>query len=239
MRVESNAHHNFRKYMISGFVGMLTLSMIMFSVSWWNNEDQIIQEGQVLGLGPYGYGPGFTVNSSPQSDQVEVTATVVGCFLYIHVYPEKRIPQTGNWSNEMLVNVYDSSGTTQLVTFTTTANSLGYTPPVNMCTLLGGTPSVTGYILRVKGLSHLRQRFPAVTGFGTVQTLFDLVPLEPPLLAGETSIVFDNFINGLDLSTQVNALYTGNIKNDLNRDGQVNSLDLSNTIFNLYLFGEN
>lgn len=58
-------------------------------------------------------------------------------------------------------------------------------------------------------------------------------------LAGETSGIFDNYINSLDISTQVsNYNSTNNEKNDLNGDGVVNSLDISMTSFNVFTEGQ-
>lgn len=221
-----------RQNITSLLLGVLTLSM----VAWGVNTQAYLQSGMGQSVLGFGYGPGFT--TGPDTGSVTVSAQVFGCYILIRVYPEKRIPQIGNWSNQMFVDVFNS-GDTLLTTLDITSNNLGFSPPIDMCAILGTPPGPGTYAMRVKGLSHLRMRFPSVSAFTTVQTLFDLVNLRPPLLAGETSIVFDNFINGLDLSTQVNELYTGDVKNDLNRDGIVNSLDLSNTIFNLYVFGEN
>jgi hypothetical protein len=58
------------------------------------------------------------------------------------------------------------------------------------------------------------------------------------LLAGDTGSTNDNYINSLDLSTLVEKFYTADNKNDLNQDGIVNSLDLSNQIFNLFKTGD-
>jgi hypothetical protein len=59
------------------------------------------------------------------------------------------------------------------------------------------------------------------------------------MLAGETSIQFDNKINSLDFSTQVRSLFeTNDQKNDLNQDGEVNTLDISNTVYNFYKTGD-
>lgn len=226
-----NQHRQIREYFVAMLFGFLTVTIVALGLNLSR-----LDPGSVLGVGlGYGYGPGFT--TGPDNDSLTVTATVEGCFILIRVYPEKRIPIIGNWSNQMEIDIYDANSIF-LTSVNLTSNNLGFSPPIDMCTLLGSSPGIGQYILRVKGLSHLRQRFPPVTSFTTVQTLFDLVNLEPPLLAGETSIIFDNFINGLDLATQVDRIYTGDIKNDLNRDGLVNSLDLSNTIFNLYVFGE-
>ena len=58
------------------------------------------------------------------------------------------------------------------------------------------------------------------------------------LKAGDAQEDKDDFINGLDISAIVRALYTSDLNSDLNRDGQVNALDLSITIINIYQSGE-
>ena len=67
---------------------------------------------------------------------------------------------------------------------------------------------------------------------------FDLTKENKDLLAGAISIVYNNFINALDLSVMMNELFSNDVKADLNQDGLVNSLDLSNQIYNFYDFGE-
>jgi hypothetical protein len=95
------------------------------------------------------------------------------------------------------------------------------------------------YNFYVRGFSHLNKKFLNFRAFNPLETEIDFTVGGAELSAGETSVVYDNKINSLDLSTQISAFYsTTDIKNDLNRDGKVNSLDFSNSIYNLYDIGE-
>jgi hypothetical protein len=158
------------------------------------------------------------------------------CLLNLKVYPEKRIPRTGNWGTLVTVEIYNIfnqfQGTMQArsnnagdVTFNACANNIILEPGI--------------YNFYVRGLSHLRKSFPLQQAFDSDDTISDLTTGGRVLLAGETSNIFDNKINSLDASTQVRAFYkTDDEKNDLNRDGKVNSLDFSNTVYNFYRTGD-
>jgi len=158
------------------------------------------------------------------------------CNLEIIVYPEKRIPSTNNWSNLNEIEAVSSSNQS-LGKITLQADNQGKML-VDICTQY---PISDGqYTFFVRGISHLRKRFSNIQ----IQTdnsnpSIQLGSLADSLLAGETSFVFDNKINSLDISTQIKVMYsTSNIKNDLNRDGKVNALDISNAIFNFYKTGQ-
>ncbi len=158
------------------------------------------------------------------------------CLLNLKVYPEKRIPRTGNSGTLVTVEIYNIlnqfQGTMQArsnsagdVTFNACANNIILEPGI--------------YNFYVRGLSHLRKSFPLQQAFDSENTVSDLTTGGRVLLAGETSNIFDNKINSLDASTQVRAFYkTDDEKNDLNRDGKVNSLDFSNTVYNFYRTGD-
>lgn len=158
------------------------------------------------------------------------------CLLNLKVYPEKRIPRIGNWGPLVNVDIYNvanlylgsmesRSNASGDVTFNACANNIILEPGI--------------YNFYVRGLSHLRKSFPLQQAFNSNDTISDLTTGGRVLLAGETSNIFDNKINSLDVSTQVRAFYkTDDEKNDLNRDGKVNSLDFSNTVFNFYKTGD-
>lgn len=165
-----------------------------------------------------------------------INARVSSCILTFRVYPEKRIPSTNNWSNETILEIFRYSSGVKEGEVTATTDSQGQAT-VNLCengmNLVGDE-----YIFRVKGLSHLRKNFGPVFAFDDREEFVDLTVANQRLLAGETSPIFDNVINSMDISTQINYIYSTNIKNDLNRDNYVNSLDISNTITNFFLRGD-
>lgn len=152
----------------------------------------------------------------------------------LRVLPEKRIPATGNWSNQNTVEIRLPNSTTPIITqiINTNANGDGIMTSVDSDVIPPGN-----YDFAVKGYSHLRKKYTAILGSNIITTLD--FSNDGDLLAGDTSIVEDNFVNSLDLSQISIYLYTGNLKNDLNRDTGVNSLDLSNMSYNLYVGGDN
>ena len=158
------------------------------------------------------------------------------CTSVFKAYPEKRIPRIGNWSTDIISDVYVVNGS-KLATGTATSDSQGiYT--IDYCAL-GYTLFPGNYDFYVKGFSHLEKKFANTPAFDVDgPSITDFTTGSRQLFAGETSMVFDNKINSLDLSTQIRLLYSADIKNDLNRDTKVNSLDLSNTVWNLYMLGD-
>lgn len=168
-------------------------------------------------------------------NQVTVTANVQSCIFLLEVRPEKRIPATNNWGTLVTVDVFSASNV-YIGTVQANSNNLGVVE-FDLCA--SGLPLSAGtYRLYVRGFSHLRRNYGLQSGFTTAQTYINLVPIGT-MFTGETSIVYDNYINVLDISTQITNMYsTSSIKNDLNRDGTVNVLDIANTITNFYLSGD-
>jgi len=166
---------------------------------------------------------------------VNVSANVSACLLNFTLYPEKRIPSNGNWSNTIQLQIRNSVNT-PLANVTFDTNALG-NAFVNLCD--NGIKLTPGtYNFSVAGLSHLRKNFNGVSAFYFYQTDFVRTEANDRLLAGETSVVYDNYINSLDISFLVATLYTDNLRSDLNRDNLVNSLDLSNQVYNIYKTGD-
>ncbi|MBD3363059.1 hypothetical protein GF362_05040 [Candidatus Dojkabacteria bacterium] len=177
------------------------------------------------------------------SDSVTVEAVIAGCELYVSATPEKRV--NDYLATILTIEIYEDEGPgeddgegnyvghVQVLT-----NSDGY-GTIDICDQLGEMPPPGVYDFYARAYSHLRKGFVDLDAFYTPNSTLDLTDGGSfQFLAGETSNVFDNKINSLDISTQINHLYTDDYKNDLNQDDEVNSLDLSNTIFNFYLVGE-
>jgi len=183
-----------------------------------------------------------TIKASAQASDIDTTIISVRviseCFVELIVYPEKRIPATGNWANTNKVEFVSQAGQS-LGVITLQADNEGKMR-FDSCVQYPISSGI--YTVFVSGISHLRARFDAVTVNVSATTQIPSINLTTSgqkLLAGETSTIFDNKINSLDLSTQISAMYsTTNVKNDLNRDGKVNALDISNTIFNFYKTGQ-
>lgn len=151
----------------------------------------------------------------------------------IVVHPEKRIPRNSNWSNLNVVDIREKNDTNILITQVVNTNNLGEgeLAQIDIDNLSPGRYDVT-----IKGVSHLKKLYKDIEFRQNTFTM-DLTPYGD-LKAGDTSVIEDNYINSLDISTQVKNLYTNDTKNDLNRDSVVNSADISNTLHNLYLFGD-
>lgn len=170
------------------------------------------------------------------TEQVDVSATINSCLLEVTVKPEKRIPPVGNDQTELTIDIYDTANNLQ-GTVTGNSNNLGIAT-IDICDQ-GINLSPGTYNFKARGLSHLRKDFGDYFAFSLAVTEIDLSQSgTEKLLAGETSVIYDNYINSLDISTQINNLYTNDNKNDLNQDSTVNSLDISNTIYNFYIAGE-
>jgi len=188
-----------------------------------------------IGIWAYLKTEGSVAGILTDNDQTVIKADIYGCDMDLTVYPERRIPAANNWATDLVVYIYDS-GNTLLGTLTGTSDNAGLLTE-DLCSqgiyLTSGT-----YNIKVRGKSHLTKGFNSINGFTYYTNSIDLTGGGERLLAGETSLVYDNYINGLDLSTQIKALYSGNDKDDLNQDGIVNSLDISNTLSNLLTTGD-
>lgn len=191
----------------------------------------------ISGLAMAGMIPGSQVDAQ-EEEQVQIGAVVPGCQLSVIAKPEKRWPRIGNWDTFLTVRIYNSSNGF-VGQYTDLSNASEGRSTVNICQLLGFTPPPGNYRFFIRGFSHLYRDFGLVSAFGGQITELDFSTDGRILYAGETSNVFDNKINSLDISTQINALFSQNDpKNDFNQDGEVNSLEIANTIDNFYMLGD-
>jgi len=168
-------------------------------------------------------------------DTVTITAEVRGCLLDIKAHMERRYQD--NMSTILTIEMYNKDDTTYLGSITTTTDSDGEAI-VDGCAE-GLTQPGGEYDYRVRGYSHLLKKFEDQDTYVNTVTDMDFTETETfQFFAGETSNTFDNKINSLDISTQIEHIFTTDYKNDLTQDGQVNSLDISNTVDNFYLLGD-
>jgi hypothetical protein len=200
-----------------------------------NIKNRIVPVLIVASVLGFGYFSVFKVNAVPTptivktgdvkvEGQVDYTVT-------IRAKPEKRIPQVGHWVNQSTVEIRNPGFTSPITTQVVQHDDDGYaTFGVDSSLVPPGN-----YDIAVKGYSHLNKVFPNKS-FGPNTLSFDLS--SPELLAGDTSVVEDNYINSMDFAFAINNLYTSNIKSDLNRDGVVNSLDIGNIVKNIYQTGD-
>jgi len=172
--------------------------------------------------------------SSTQEPTVTISAYIKAQGVKFKVYPEKRHTVTGNWSTVANITMENCQDNTQIDFNNIITNDNGegqFTLPESPV-VAGGT-----WRFYVKGLSHLIKKFNCYP-IDRVITIINLYAEDRKLKAGEISPVFDNLINSLDLSFISRNLYTNNNISDLNFEGTVNALDLSNLIYNYYQAGD-
>ncbi len=168
------------------------------------------------------------------TDSLTVTTIVRPEVIQFKLHPEKRIPRTNNWDTYVEFEIQECGTLQNVLNFSNVeTNNIGdgvvYIPASEF--LLN-----KAYAFKLKAYSHLAKQMGCypVTTAGTV---IDFTP-EGDVLAGDASVVSDNYVNSLDLSNTVRQLFSADYKNDLNQDGEVNSLDLSNEVYNLFVFGD-
>lgn len=169
------------------------------------------------------------------SDDVTVSVQIIGgCILDIKAHMERRY--NDNMSTILNIQFFTEPTDTYFGQITVTTDSDGEAV-VNACNeglYLGSSE----YITRVRGYSHLLKKFEDTEISGNITDLDYTEGESFEFFAGETSNIFDNKINSLDISTQIQHLYSNNYKNDLTQDGKVNSLDISNTVDNFFMEGD-
>lgn len=171
------------------------------------------------------------------SNSVTVSLTVQsgsgGIPLHIVAIPEKRIPNTGNNSTLLTVEVREPGSASPLFSQVITTGSGGTYSGLLVTGLDPGT-----YDLAVKGYSHLRVKKSNVA-FSSGTTVDFTDGGTNPLPSGDVnSTDGDNKVNGIDLTLIVGGLTGTEVRYDLNRDGVVNGIDLTNAVSNLNDIGD-
>ena len=163
--------------------------------------------------------------------EIGVSASVQACEVTFLLKPEKRIPREGNFSNTYSIIIFDNK-LTKIYNIDKIETDKDGRGSWDFCSK-NITPTSGVYSIYVKGTSHLGKLFENVNGFYNYSTEFNLARFEGDyLLAGD--VEDNNYINSIDINQLVLGLYTSEKKYDLNQDGIVNSLDLSNQIYNLH-----
>lgn len=151
------------------------------------------------------------------------------------VHPEKRIPATGNWSTTLRFQIRNCITSSVLYSYNNITTNTSGQGTINIPNDQLINPDNYGFA--VKGLSHLTKEYNCQIFADNVAEILDFTA-EGDLLAGDTSNSTDDYINSLDLSNTLRNIYTSDAKHDLNQDSTVNSLDISNLIFNIFLGGD-
>jgi len=203
----------------------VSLVIIISQFSNTNSQDSILGQTWCGGINPC---------SIAGDSDVTVSAFIRINHIDFTVYPEKRQPSTGNWGTfiDFVLEDCVSSNTYTFSNIPTDplGNGRIEIPAINP--LLDGD-----YRFFAKGNSHLNEEFNCYT-LETINPYINLTLEGKELLAGEVSTVYDNYINSLDMSVLINALFTSNSISDLNHDSVVNALDFGNQIYNLFVAGD-
>lgn len=168
-----------------------------------------------------------------EESPINISGFIASSDLKIRVFPEKRIPKIGNWDTVLDVDLVSCTNGNTYSINDSPSNIEGY---ADLDLSINNVPT-DEYKFFVTGYSHLTEEFDCYSVSGNSE-IIDLSLENKDLLAGEISTYFDNYINALDISVMVKDLYTTEYLSDLNQDGEVNSLDLSNQIYNLYKAGD-
>ncbi len=150
----------------------------------------------------------------------------------IKARPEKRVNPTQNWGTSAKL-VFFSRNTGNVIFETQIPiNDSGF-GSISTDKLPDGL-----YDVSLKGLSHLTKIIRGEEINSEIHNLDFTFGETFYLLAGDVHKSKDDFINALDITATVKALYTSDIHADLNKDGLVNALDITMTVNNIYKNGE-
>lgn len=168
---------------------------------------------------------------------VSVTVTVTPCDVDFMTRPQKRVTTAGgNLAETLVIEIINPATSDTITTSTVNSGSDGVatTPTCPYTYFTEGS----SYDIAIKGASHLRRIYPGKVFAGFPDVLVDVS--SPELIAGDTDLpAGDNDIDYDDIKQMsINMYSTADMRNDLNRDGKVNSLDLAIMITNLGLVGQ-
>lgn len=171
-------------------------------------------------------------SSCKLEDGLKPAAEKVKRTFKIKAWPEKRVNTPGNWGTEAKVVFYNRDFRSIVYQAIIPINDQGWG------ILETDEISEGMYHISVKGLSHLTKVMRNKEIKSKLYTLDFTFGETFYLLAGDSHSDKDDFVNGLDIATEVEKLYNDNVHADLNKDGMVNGLDISITVGNLYKYGQ-
>lgn len=170
-----------------------------------------------------------------KQESVSITGTVLPSEINIKVYPEKRIPATSNWATTANVQIRPTGTTTPVINRDNLQIDANGDATITILESESLPPRL--YDFSIKGLSHLRRNYESYLLGGSENT-FNLALTGDELLAGDINVESDNVINLFDMTGLITNMFTDDNVSDLNQDGEVNSLDLSNQIYNFGKTGD-
>lgn len=147
--------------------------------------------------------------------------------------PEKRSPLTGNNDSHVTVEVRAVGSTVPLFSALVDTDVDGEYHGLLLTGISPGTYDVTA-----KAYSHLRRRLDGIALGDGVTVDFSAAGTDP-LLCGDVNLVDgDNKVNSLDMTILVGQWFVNDERSDLNQDGVVNSIDMTNMVTNFNLEGD-
>lgn len=168
-------------------------------------------------------------------DDISVNTSVSTTQLNISLFPDARVPATGNYANSQEVQIRTcNTALTPLYTISSLSTNSSGAGTIN----LAASSNFSGnYNVYVRGISHLGKNMGCVN-LNQKVTSVSFSAASERLVPGETSTAFDNYINGLDGAAIAGNFSTSNTKYDLNRDGTVDQADLDIWGDNVYQAGD-
>ena len=183
--------------------------------------DTVVRESTTTGVGYIlHHGVIYDLTGSVQLDFIAV--------------PEKRSPITGNDDSHVTVEVRSPGSTVVLFSQTVDTDIDGEHATLDLVGISPGT-----YDLTAKAYSHLRRKKEnVILGAGITNLDFTDAGTNK-VLCGDVNLVDgDNKVNSLDVTLLVADWFTADERIDLNQDGQVNSIDMTNMVTNFNQVGD-
>jgi len=147
--------------------------------------------------------------------------------------PEKRSPLVGNNDSHVTVEVRAPGSTIPLFSALVDTDLDGEYHGLLLTGISPGTYDITA-----KAYSHLRRKLSSVAlGSGTTVD-FSAVGTNPVLCGDVNLALGDNKVNSLDMTILVGQWFVNDERTDLNQDGVVNSIDMTNMVTNFNLEGD-
>jgi hypothetical protein len=188
---------------------------------------------RVNGLSGQGASSNYSVTSGSNCDVSDLS-------INFRTAPEKRVPVSGlNLAQDNVqLKLSPAGGATNAFTSTPqTVDADG-----NSTALLTASVGAGQYDVRVKTSQHLTQKTSNITLNSGVNNLDLTSGLTQFLRAGDVNgsgnTLGDDAVNALDISKEIQVLGQPDAQYDLNRDGQVNALDIGILLKNLGQTGD-
>jgi hypothetical protein len=147
--------------------------------------------------------------------------------------PEKRSPLVGNNDSHVTVEVRAVGSSVPLFSALVDTDLDGEYHGLLLTGLAPGNYDVTA-----KAYSHLRRKLSNIALGNGVTVDFTAAGTNPVLCGDVNLLLGDNKVNSLDMTILVGQWFMNDERSDLNQDGVVNSIDMTNMVTNFNLEGD-